>query len=236
MKIRIYVLCYDERTQMLATQEYGDKQWAKVLYIKTTPLLENVMYDEWFLENHDDWKDFDYIGTISWKASQKITLPNMQELSKLLDQVQYDIIVFNAFNFNLLEQATFHHPKFKSIWVQSLQLLGFSTDDSLNSNIQAFFCNYWITKPHLMLKYINFFKKIKHIMDTAPEIQNDLWDNPMYGGNTLSEEKMVELYNKPYIPYHVFIYERMPCFFFWHKKAKILLPNHFPWLYVRHKD
>jgi hypothetical protein len=118
MKICIYVLCHNEESKQSAITEYGNSKWAKIICIETTALLENIMYDKWLLENHKDWKDADYVGTISWKASQKIKLPDMEKLANFLDHVPHDIIPFYMTSQNLIDHASYHHPKFKSLWVK----------------------------------------------------------------------------------------------------------------------
>jgi hypothetical protein len=235
MNIRIYVLCYNEETKRKALEEYGNKKQYKVLYIETTSLLENIMYDKWFLENYDEWKNFDYVGTISWKASTKIIMPIIERLENILETTKYDVFPFYRTNHNLIEQATNWHPKFKTIWLQLFNILDISEDIALDADIPSFFCNYWITTPKLMLEYITFFKKVKHIFDTENELQNNLWSDPKYSANTVSSEKCMEMYKKPYIPYHIFLYERIPCFFFWYNKNKIINPldiNLYYYLYI----
>ena len=231
-KIRIYVLCYNEITKQSALREYGDKEWAKVLYIETTALLENIMYDKLLLENYEDWKDFDYVGTISWKASHKIILPDMVSLSEHLDSIPYDIISFYTLQQNLVEHGTYYHPKFKSLWLKMFRNMDISDEQALDPSIPAFFCNYWITTPTLMLKYIEFFKKSKDILDNSADIQEEIYEDSTYNGGTLSNEKCIELFGKPYFTYHVFLYERLPCFFFWYMNAKLLNPYTLPFLFA----
>jgi hypothetical protein len=220
MRILIYVLCYNKHSYDVATNEYGNKEGFKILYIETTPLLENIMYDSWLLENKYEWKDYDYVGTISWKASHKCRIPDMQTLINYVHNHNADIVPFWPGNCNLVQQATYHHPNFKSLWIKMFDQLNIPETDAMNPNVVPFFSNYWITKSTLMLKYIEFFRTAKYILDTYPDIQKELWEDSLYAGDSLSKEKCMELYEKPYYPYHVFIYERLPCYFFWSIGAK----------------
>lgn len=230
MKILIYVLCHNQETKACAIKEYGDKEWAKIICIETTVLLENIMYDKWLLEHYEDWKDVDYVGTISWKASKKILLPDMHKLAHFLEHVPFDIIPFYMTNDKLIEQATHYHPKFKNLWLKWLTALDIDQKIILDDETPAFFSNYWITKPNLMLKYIDYFKTAKIVLETTQDIQDELWENANYN-DTLSKDKCFQIFGKPYFPYHVFLYERLPCFFFWNINASLLKPQTFPWLY-----
>ena len=230
MKIRIYVLCYNKETQRIAEAEYGDKEWAKVLFIDTTALLECIMYDSWLKDHYDDWKDFDYVGTLSWKASQKIRLLDMDKLGNILDVLPFDVVPFYVSNLELLKASNWSHPDFKKIWITIIRNLGYSEDIAVDDSIIPFYCNYWITKPDLMLKYIEFFNKAKSLIDTNEDIQGYISNDSGYVG-ALSRERCQELFGKPYYTYHPFIYERLPCFYFWISQKKIMNPTVFLEIY-----
>jgi hypothetical protein len=223
MNIRIYVLCYNDETYDIACRDYAGKDWAKPIIIKTTALLENIMYDEWLQANENDWKDCDYVGTLSWKASQKINIADIFELIYIINNFEemqtFDIVPFYLTEYNLVEQATEHHPKFKGLWFRLMQELGITENKALDADIMPFFCNYWMCKSKLMYSYIEFFKKAKNVLEICPELQDDLWSDALYKANTLSVDKCMQLYNKKYIPYHVFLYERIPSIFFHLQKA-----------------
>ena len=233
MKIRIYVLCYSDDTYIKATELYGQKEWAKVVYIKSTVLFESIMYDSWLEENYDDWKDFDYVGTISWKAPFKIRMPDIDKLAVFLENNKdnYDIAAFYHIDMNMIDRTTYYHPKFRTLWIKILSKLGYSIDQILNNNIKGFYCNYWITTPKLMLDYINFFKKVKNVINNYQDIQDDLWSDSKFQSTTLlTPEQCMQKFGIPHYPYHPFIYERMPCVYFEYN-AKILITDKFKELY-----
>lgn len=231
MKFRIYVLCYDENSRNSANNEFKDKEWAKVVFIKTTVLFENIMYDSWLIDNYEEWKDLDYIGTISWKASQKIPLPNINKVVDYMYNNNYGISVFYTIPINMIERTNYLHPKFKSLWTKILLTAGFTNEMILETNFIGFYCNYWITTPKLMLEYISFFKDIKKIIDNLEDIQDDIWSDAGFKSTTLiSKDRCMRIFNKPYYPYHPFIYERLPNFFFYFK-TNILITNTISELY-----
>jgi len=231
MKIRIYVLCYSDDTRKQALELYGNKEWAKVIYIKSSVLFESIMYDSWLEENYDDWKDFDYVGTISWKASFKVKMPDIDKLSAFLDKNKYDVAAFYYIDMNMIDRTTYYHPKFRTLWIKILLKLGYSIDQILNTDVKGFYCNYWITTPKLMLDYINFFKKVKDVINNYQDIQEDIWSDAKFQSTTLlTPEQCLQKFGIPHYPYHPFIYERIPCVYFEYS-ANILITAKFPELY-----
>ena len=70
--ILIYVLCYNDETEKQATDEFSQYEWAKVYRIKEqTYLFESIMFRNELMDMYDEWKDKDYIGTISYSIFSK---------------------------------------------------------------------------------------------------------------------------------------------------------------------
>lgn len=220
---RIYILTYDNNTLNIAKSIFTDKDWAKVISINTTRYLENTMYDSWLINNKDDWKNYDYVGTLSWRSFQKIPLPNLysDNSQRLITEQNPDIVTFYHTELNLIDQATQSHGNnFSKIWHYILKKVGFSDDQIFDPNISTFFSNYWMTKPEIMIKYIEFFAKIKDIIENDNEIKPDLYHNARYG-TYVSGRRLIEIFGVPYHPLYIFVLERLPCFFF-HQQHKML--------------
>jgi hypothetical protein len=220
VKIRIYILCYNDLTENKANESFGKYEWAKILRINSTLYLENIMYDSWLLDNKEDWENFDYVGTLSWKALTKIKLPNMDEIIKQLEIKKPDLFPFLVGKLNMIKRTDFYHPLFSKIWVNLLTKLNFTEDMILSNNILPFYCNYWICPPKLMLEYIDFFKKAKDLIEKDQELQINIWQNSLYLG--IPKSDCMKIFGVPFYPYHPFICERLPCFFFWSRKSKII--------------
>lgn len=220
MKIRIYVLCYDDETELKARQGYGSFAWATIVRIESTPILENVMYARVLEERRAEWVDCDYVGTLSWKALQKIKPIEMDIIAMRLMLEKPDLVVFAASKTNLVGQAQTHHPRFKSLWIDWLGQLGYAPEVACDSSVLAFFYNYWMATPAWMTRYCAFFARAKAVLDTHAPIQDRLWSDSTYK-KTISNSRCMEIYGKPYFPYHCFLYERLPCFFFWKEQADI---------------
>lgn len=220
---RIYVISYNSFTNNVANYHFKNKSWAKVIEVKTTRYFENIMYDSWLHSNIDEWINTDYVGTLSWKSNTKISLPEL-DCPKFQDQISKenpDVVVFLVPNMILLDQAQKGHgDAFKRVWVYLLSQLGYSELEATDPSIKLFWSNYWMAKPDVMLKYIDFFRKAKNILENSDHIQDDIWSNSNYGGY-LPKERLIEIFNKPYYPLYLFIMERLPCFFF-HQQYKLL--------------
>lgn len=211
--MKIYVISYNDKTNNIASNIYQDKSWAKVIQIKTTKYFENTMYDSWLINNKHDWLEENYVGTISWQANEKI---NINLIKKRYEQ-KSDIFTFYNFKQNLIEQACKEHGEiFKHLWIKLLGKMGFSSELALDPNINLFLCNYWCSKPYIMIEYIKFFKRAKDILEKNDEYYCD----SKYKGY-LSKKDLIEIFGVNYYPIYIFILERLPCFFFYYKKYQI---------------
>jgi len=213
MKTRIYILAYNDETFEYASNFYKEYEWAKVIRIKTTILFESIMFDEWLLNNYNDWKDFDNIGFLSWKADKKIPINSVNNIIMQINKYEPDYDVKPLYPLKTNEIYSFNHGyKILDIVFTKLNY----PDKYVYGIFKKFFCNYWITKKDTLLEYIDFFKKCKEIIDTDEEIQSIIWNDAYYHG--LNKEELLKIFNKPHYCYHPFIYERIPFFYFHGKK------------------
>jgi len=244
MNIRIYCLCYDDATESYIHLNYTPYigKWLIPLRInESNHYLESNLFVDWIPNHYEEWKDCDYVGTLSWKFNTKIGIPPLHLLSSLINSIKQrivdlnsnnkkdeedkeenkldsnflpDMVSFHATSQNLVLQGARCHPHFKSLWIEILKHHGFSITDILSHDIKAFYYNYWMCKPQWMVKYTEFIMSIAHTMETLPDIQERLWSSANYGRGRLSIRRVMQVMNRPYFTHHCFILERLPCFFF----------------------
>jgi hypothetical protein len=215
MKTRIYILAYNDETFEYASNFYKEYEWAKVIRIKTTILFESIMFDEWLLDNYNDWKDFDNIGFLSWKADKKIPINSVNNVIKLLNNNKYDYDIKPLYVLHFDENSWKGNTITYRILNKLFNKLNYP-DLYVYNNMFKFYCNYWIAKKDALFEYINFFKKCKQIIDTDEEIQSIIWNDAYY--YNITQEELLKIFNKPYYCYHPFIYERIPFLYFHGKK------------------
>lgn len=221
--ILIYILAYDNETVINAYKLFGHHKWAKIIVLPPTILFESYMYDKWLIENYDEWKDYDYVGTLSWRVYDKIILPDIDKLAFFLkDYNDYDIVPFYVINDqNLLDIINMRQPNNNIILNLLFNKLGYPNNYIKNKFIH-FYCNYWIAKTKIMKEYIDFFSKCKEIIDNDPEIQKYIWQYVEYDSG-LDDKIIKKIFGRPVFSSHPFIYERIPYLFM--NKYKILHPN-----------
>jgi hypothetical protein len=224
MKIVVYVLCYHDISFARAHEEYGSFPWARILRLDgISKYLEGVMYLDVLESLRHEWGDADYVGTLSWKARDKINIPDMHELC--VRAAGADVIALMPCSRRLLEQATSQHARFGEVWTGVLERLGYAPGDATDPSIPAFFCNYWLAPPRRMDEYCAFYRRAVAVLETEGALQDALWSDSGYANwGTLSRERCVRMYGVPYFPYHAFMCERLPCFFFWkHARRGVLV-------------
>jgi len=224
MRIRIFVLCYDEETQKLAVERFGGFDWATILVIPSSLYLENCMYSELLEKEAAEWEGVDYVGTISYKAPEKIKIPDVKALAKRLEVSGHDVVAFyhTKPGTQLLKQADCCHEHFSELWTQWLTTIGYKTRDAEDHNIRGFYGNYWIAKVPWMKRYMAFYKQAQEVLDTADgEFREKLWSDSRYPVK-IKKERCVSIFGKDYYPYHPFLCERLASFYFHRAGARIL--------------
>lgn len=221
--ILIYILGYDNETLHNAMALFGNYKWAKIVILPATLLFENYMYDKWLIEHYDEWKDYDYVGTLSWRAKDKIMLPDMDKLAVFLKNEKiYDVVPFFVIDsMDHINDIDRRQPLNNIILNRLFQKLGFP-DNYLKSNFIQFYCNYWITRPKIMIEYIQFFHKCKEIIDDDAEIQKHIWKYVEYN-STLDDANIKKIFGRPSFSSHPFVYERIP--FLYLNRYPILHPG-----------
>jgi len=209
-KVLIYILTYSEDTLKIAKNIYGHYNWARFVILPPSILFENYMYDEWLPKNYEEWKDYDYVGTLSWKVQSKVVLPDIYKLCDFLYYNKYDVIPFYVIDDReLLDVIDNKQPNNKKILKLLFEELGYPKDFVFGNKFIEFYSNYWIARPKIMSDYINVFKKCKDIINSNQEIQKLLWSYIEYSSE-LDNEMMMKIFGKLRYSYHPFIYERIP--------------------------
>jgi hypothetical protein len=220
LDILVYVLCYDDHTYNHAMNDFSHFDWAKVVVIpnENNVYLESIVYHKLLDEWSDEWKHRDFVGTLSWKAFSKMR--KKVDLRSVIEaHADKDVVAFFGTTNkreSLLDQGRRSHPRFSQIWVDMLRSLGFEDSLATSKDIPKFFCNYWVTSPAWMQKYIDFSKRVKNALDANEHV----WSDASYR-TKFSKEQLLKLFGKEYFTHHAFVHERVPCFFFWVQQARI---------------
>lgn len=172
----------------------------------------------------DAWHEYEYVGTISWKAPLKfeqLFYFGSLNLTDVLAGAEpgTDVIALVGDSQNMVTRANGIHPRFKEVWTGLLQAFErFSPEEISTEGMTVFYCNYWFAKPEHVVRFIPFMKKAQQMLKTLPSIQAALWSDSDYPKNTNLTSKIINL---DYYPYHPFVLERLAPFFFNVEKLKI---------------
>lgn len=195
----IYILCYSDKTFNIAIDIYSKYLWAKPIMIKYQDYtFENAFWKQ-LLEIKEEWINYEMVGTLSWKAYQKIDLNYVNKIimnkeyakNKYYNFLDKDILVLNDNSWKV-------HIHFKEIWLYILDK--FNIPDFTTS-----YCNYWMCTVDKMIGFINWYKNI--CLPLLLEHPLILTDSGYH--NELNEDNLIKLWNKPYYPHIPFILERL---------------------------
>ena len=182
----------------------------------------------------DKWSEYDYVGTISWKAHIKFTKAFNFGMFNLSDAVtsappNVDVIALvgqkNPRFDNMLNESNKNHHKFAFIWTELLsQFPQFTPEQVSTDGMIPFYCNYWLAKPQHVIRFIPFMERAQHLLTNLTSIQEALWSNPRYVGN---KHVAKSVFGRKYYAYHPFILERLTPFFFNAEHRSIYVYKHF---------
>ena len=175
----------------------------------------------------DAWHEYEYVGTISWKAPLKYEHALRLGPLNMTDVVTSappgtDVIALlgqKNESQNLLGKAVKLHPRIKVIWFGLLRSFQkFSAHEISTEGMTPFYCNYWLAKPEHVVRFIPFMQEAQRQMENLPSIQDALWSDAHYLKNTNLTQKVFGL---DYYTYHPFVLERLTPFFFNVEKLSI---------------
>lgn len=199
----IYVLCYNLEKYNFSKKYYSKYNWARPILMKYQDYtFENAFWKQ-LLEISNEWENADMVGTISYKAYQKI---NLEEVNHIIMNKTYSSKKFVSFfksNIKLFNDN--RHPfHFK----QFIKYLSYSLNNKINYNLS--YCNYWMTTPELMKAFIEW-----HINVCLPLLLKHpyCFNKYNYGGK-LTKDELLRICGRPYYPNIPFILERINLLFF----------------------
>ena len=203
VNIRIYVLCYDDRTETLAKERFGNLDWVRIFRIPVqTHLFEGVMFQTYLMEMYSEWKDMDYVGTISYKLPEKV--PFQKFVNLIVNAGSHDAVFFKVVPSDLFH---LHSPVVKHVYDDVYrQTMPFRLTAKVKRYAQY---NYWMARPHIMLEYIQFFNtKWLPTLENHPRV----WGPAGYQTPApLTPEQLLRLPKRvTWYPCHPFVNERLP--------------------------
>jgi hypothetical protein len=233
----LYILCHDDTTEQRALAEFKNYNWARVYRLQNQNyLLESLFYVDQLLNLYDEWKDKDFVGTLSYKFFERVRAyecAKIKSLDRILEQIEktspteYDVVSFMTLKGGLwgelphLEQIV--HNTAESCRMNILKGYNVVTRKKVYTTTPFqswfFFHNYWMCTPALMLQYISFFK-----YQWLPALERHplVWTHCPYAG-ALSRERYLELTNGrvDHCTYHAYVNELLPAIYFKHMNSRI---------------
>jgi hypothetical protein len=221
----IYVICHNEHSLAIAGKTVQNISWAKPVLIRSTKYFESIVYMDMFPFHYNEWKDLDYVGSISYKIAAA-TQFGFEQLSTLIavgHAAGYDVIPFVRSNHNLIKTAVVSHPQtFAPAWYALLEALEFSDTVASNhsANLKAFYRNAFVCRPAEMLLLSTSMSTAIMKVNMNSALSHLFEQDSHYKG-----EKSVSLriFGKTYYELHPFVFERLPVFFFNMMQARVCL-------------
>jgi hypothetical protein len=224
LKYLVYIVYHDEASRVIAEAFGANHSWAVPVFVRSTPFFESIAYQDLLLPNSSKWEGLDYVGMISYKAT------NIQQLSPTLPpfkgdyipeilaraQVEgHDAVPFLRSPYKIMHQATFSHTMhFQVVWYELLKNLGYNEAqiDRCN-NERAFFRNAFVARPEITKSASHFFDKAINIVQRNETLKAMFAHDSKYGAYNNSDIQQ-RVFGTDIWQFHPFVFERLLIFYF----------------------
>lgn len=208
MDILIYLLYHDEGSYAVI-EKYKNYKYVKLIHIQTTKYFESIFFD-YLNENQNEWENKDYVGILTYSFETKTGMKLDYLYNFILDYTTHNNV--ELFSFYTLGKMSYFLYSHRDIITYTLAEMNYNNVEF--DKIIGFFCNYWLTKPQWMKKYITFHSQVKSKFEDKSNVflQNMLNSNSGY--HKLTPEQLQARIGYSYYPHHCFVMERLPSIFF----------------------
>jgi len=199
--VRIYILCYNEERLASASSIYGKYYWAVPILMKYQDCtFENAFWKQ-LLEIRSEWNECDMVGTLSYSASKKINLDNVDAIIRNKDAWNYGYYNFADSTCAIREDG---HPNLLRIVDDVCSTL------NMAQPTLAYY-NYWMCSPIRMIQFISWVtrKLIPTVLEHPLAMSNADYKEP-----SISPEECVKKFGVPHYPHVPFVLERLTKAFF----------------------
>lgn len=209
--LQVYVLGYDAYSVRFAQRSFAAAPWASITVLATDKYLESNMYFDGLLSRYREWRSKDFVGAISWRARTKRPIPDRLAVD-LRGLEHADVVPFMYHGRGNISLVQFEHRHLPELWLYLLTKLGFTKEEAFSPDIPFFYSNYWLAKPSVMLRYIEFARRARAVLEDVrdPRILAMLYSDPHY---VEPPEHFKATTGLPKYTYHPFLMERLICFF-----------------------
>jgi hypothetical protein len=218
--IIVYILCPSSDTLSSAIDEYGGYAWARPILLPQTAYLESWMYIDELDRRRDEWMEKKFVGCMAHSAANKTRAAhNIEQLCQEAEEKNADFIGLMYRGDPLVATAEEWHPGFTRAWRMAWASIGWTNEDLvLHEKIPSFYCNYWLSSPHIMRKYCTLMRYLVDRMEGVNDLRDVLMKDSAYSSRgseiaKISPEGCQALFGVDYYPMYIFVMERMICLF-----------------------
>lgn len=219
----VYVLYYNEESKKKAIERFGKYKWARPFFNKSDKYLENNFYQRVMLFK-DEWINKKFVGCISYKHPEKCPAQNIEKVFETYEDSDIDVVGLHSVSsrFTFAHMNHFHPGSFEMI-SQILKKIN-GPDINLVINKRPFYCNYWLCRPHILLKYIYYIDELVEKIEMDKNVSDILYSNSKYNATNAVKDvsRLYEIFGKPYYTWHCFFMERILPLFCYTNNLKII--------------
>ena len=179
-------------------------------------------------DDYADWSNKTFVGVLSYKIAAKVKSHRLDAVSLIEDLVQRysasDVIaLLSPRHLQVRDQAQKTHGLYYiEVFHELLRRLNFDEPDIVAiDRTDAFFSNYWVATPQLMLEFIDFMGAAIHMLELNEQMRFLMSADSKYREGHADVARAV--WGTSHYQLHPFICERLAVVFFWSKRVCTIL-------------
>ena len=219
--IIVYVVSHDDESDAIARTDFPFP-WARYIRIPNNQYFESNAFPI-ILSLYSEWHNKKFVGLVQHTFFRKaMSGSNIQNIEDNVDNyLQYDLIAMSGRSYR---DPNWYHSNILQVMELLLTNLGMQEWYSRHSQIAQFYNNAFVCRPNLLLEYCHFVAQAMAVVETNSSLKARFDTDACYIKKT-APLLVQQACGKEYYDWRSFSFERLPCFWFASKRARIHFLN-----------
>lgn len=220
MRCVVYIMCHDDASQAIAEEMKvrlaTPRVETHVLLLGKSMFFENQAFCM-LSEKFDEWKDADFVGTISYSSEKKSRVTF--DIDAILDDVSHEYDVISMLNYQMWHRFRrldmyeslmgFHGKNVIQAWKTLLDAVGCDEKEIFRDVVSEFYCNSFLARPLVFKQFIEFNMMCQKIVLENEHVREVMMKDVVYPNGNLTPHELKEIYGVEQWPSIPFVFERL---------------------------
>lgn len=221
--ILIYVVCHDDASERLAHEDFDRFRWSRIIRIPNNQYFETNAFAIVQSLQHE-WRHKYFVGLCQHTFFRKgLSGASIQAVDENIPAyANYDLLALSGRTYH---ERNWYHINIMSKLKLVLDRVGMAGWFKQHGRVPQFFNNSFLCRPSLMAQYCQFVTQTMQVVDTTPALYSVLDGDSGYKSIAGAPPLVQAGSGKRYYDWRAFVFERLPCFWFAARQARMKFLN-----------